>query len=204
MSDLKSVLDDLLADIAYTGVPAKITESYPAYWGYQLGVMVPIQNNDDHDLLAGAFFDYASTGGRVHYQDYSGEYRADQIADAVSPGGMGDYRKHVTGRIDIDFQISARVIFSKFSSSVLLRIDTTGVEQNLGFHATSVGIEAGIVPSYTFGALRAGISLSYMGAFAASLESNDFPNAFLINRQGKKMSIDWSGVKIGIVVGYTL
>jgi hypothetical protein len=203
MSDMQAMQQVLTTDMTSIGVPAKITESYPSFWGYQIGVLVPLQRSDDFEFLTGGFLDYTSTGGRVHYQDYSGEYRADQVADAYSPGILGDFREHLSANFDIDYQLSARMIYSKLSSTVLLHAGNALIEQNLDFHATSGAIEPAITPTYIFGRLRAGVSLSYMAEFTSSLESDEIPDAFLVDRNGKKLSLDWSGVRFGLVMGFT-
>jgi hypothetical protein len=203
MSSLKDLQRELLSDLTTQGIDAQITESYPAHLGFQIGLLFLLNPSGDRDLWLGGFYDYATTGGRVHYSDYSGEVKADQIANAYSVGGIISLNASDDELLKLDVSLSARLIFSDLDNEFLLRIGEDEQKETLSFSSFSFGIEPTITPSIVLSNFNLGLPVSYLVSIPTTLEYSRNSNAYLVNNSGDKVSIDWSGLKLGLLVKYS-
>ena len=204
MGDLNKFQDDLRLQLVNQGIPASSTDAYPPYYGAQFGVLVPVSTTDERDIFIGGLFDYTSTGGRVVYADYSGEARNDQTASAHSFGAMLDTRIKRFNPIYLDLSFTVRLITSSLRNETYVRIGNNVQSVTLDFSSTSFGFEPGIAPNIPLYGFTVGTSVSYLFAFKSSLESNQYKGGHLIFNNGTEVSIDWSGLKLGIMIGYAL
>ena len=203
MSDLKDLQRELQSDLTTQGIEAQITEAYPAHLGFQIGLLFLLNPSGDRDLWLGGFYDYATTGGRVHYSDYSGEVKADQVANAYSVGGIISLSASDDELLKLDVSLSARLIFSDLDNEFLIRIGDEEQKETLSFSSLSFGIEPAITPSIVLSNFNLGLSVSYLASIPTSLEYSRNSNAYLVNKSGDKVSIDWSGLKLGLLVKYS-
>lgn len=199
MSSLKNLQSDILSDIKNQGIEARITESYPAFFGFQAGLLFPLEEK----YFIGGFFDHTSTGGRVHYSDYSGVLKADQIAKANSIGGIFSFKATNKELFNLDIQLSARFIFISFDNEFLIRIGEEQEKQKYSFSSFSFGIEPGVVPSLVLSSFNIGLSVSYLLSLSTTLEYDDYDEAYLTSSSGEKVGINWSGLKLGLLVYYS-
>jgi hypothetical protein len=203
MSDLKDLQSEFLSDLTIQGIDAQITESYPAHLGFQIGLLFLLNPSGDRDLWLGGSYDYATTGGRVHYSDYSGEVKVDQVANAYTVSGIISLSASHHEFLKLNVSLSAGLIFSDLDTELLIRIGDEEQKETLSFSSLSFGLEPAITPSIVLSNFNLGLSISYLVSIPSSLEYNRNRNAYLINKNGDKVSIDWSGVKLGLLIMYT-
>jgi hypothetical protein len=203
MGSLKDLQRELLSDLTTQGIDAKITESFPAHLGFQIGLLFLLNPSGDRDLWLGGFYDYATTGGRVHYSDYSGEVGVDQVANAYSVGATIALSASDDELLKLDVSLSARLIFSDLDNEFLLRIGDEEQKETLSFSSFSFGVEPAIIPSIVLSDFNLGLPVSYLVAIPTTLEYSRNSNAYLVNKSGDKVSIDWSGFKLGLLVKYS-
>jgi hypothetical protein len=199
MNDLKDFQTEILSALTSQGVPAKITNSYPAYFGIKTGFLISLSSLHEHGVRFGGFVKYMSTGGRVDYSDYSGEIKEDQVASSFSIGAIisipvKDF-KYVSLRADLQ----GMVIGSGFKYKHLFKIGDQQNKEEVDFSSTSAGIEPVLICFTRLGNFRVGLSLSYLITFPPELEADNYDNAYLQNKNGKRLTIDWGGFKFGIM-----
>ncbi len=204
MYELKNLQKELLNSIRESNIPANITDSYPAYIGFQIGILIPFHDFNNHTTSVGGLIGHTSTGGRIHYQDYSGEIRADQTIRETSIGVIIDHQIHFSKKFNLGINFSLNYIFSNMNNSLSTRIGNETQSQDLKFSSSSFGLEPGLVPSLNFGKFRLGVSLSYLICAPSSLEYENMSNAYLVNGKGKKVNIEWSGFHVGIQASVTI
>lgn len=71
MNSLKAWQKDFIKTL---GLPAKVVNAFPSYYGYGFSLAGQMNRNE-----YGIFFGYNSTGARIDLQDYSGSFRSDQL-----------------------------------------------------------------------------------------------------------------------------
>ena len=199
MGDLRNLqreINDSYAEA--TGVQTTITDGYPSYYGFRGGFLLSTTESEEDQILYGGFIDYTSTGGRIDYQDYSGMLRVDQIVSAWSFGPTAIYRKSYSELFCINYETSIQLVQSQLHNVFNLRIGSSSKNQIADFHSLSFGIEPSIQPSLKFLGCMAGISLSYLFFLPTSLEYDNYSDAYLVNKNGDRVTIDWGGFKFGL------
>ena len=204
MQDLKDLQNELVRSLIVSGIPAKVTESYPSYAGFQLGFQMPVAKFGEHELLIGIYGDYTSTGGRIHYQDYSGEVKYDQVAIAHSVGALMGVRTRFSQMFHLDVNASVRLVGSTLRYGGMMRIAGNTQSSNWEFTSTAVGFEFGVLPTLDVLGFGLGVSASYLVYPPSTLELSSNEDAHLLHANGKDVLIDWSGLKLGVVLSYEL
>jgi len=200
MGKMKDLQDQLMSPYREIDIPIEAVESFPAQPGWQVGFLYTLPG--DSNVALGVFFDYASTGGRIHYQDYSGEVRADQIANGYSLGGMVDIRFIQWELTRLDFVLGARLIFSSLKNKFYVQVGDQSQSLELDFSSTSIGIEPGFNYSVFMDLFKINFGISYLLNIPADLVYSENDQAYLTDQNGKKVSLDWGGLKLGISFGY--
>jgi hypothetical protein len=200
MGKMEDLQDQLMAPYKEINIPIEAVESFPARPGWQIGFLYTLPH--DSNVALGAFFDYASTGGRIHYQDYSGEVRADQILNAYSFGGILNIRFMKWEFTRLDFILSARLISSSLKNKFFVQIGDQSQSLELDFGSTSFGLEPGANYSVFMNLFKINFGISYLLNIPADLVYSEDDNAYLTDQNGKKVSLDWGGLRLGISFGY--
>lgn len=200
MGDLKEIQQRTLSELTAMMIPAEITEGFRPYVGVQGGITFPVGSSDSPSTFIGAVFDYASTGGRVHYQDYSGELRNDQVAVAYSGGGVLVRRYRLSLPLDLEASLSARLVYSTFRETFFSRIGSTSRTDEAKFTSWSVGIEPCLMPTYHLAPLTLGLSVSYFIYLPSELKYDGSVESYLMIAPGEKATINWSGLRFGALV----
>jgi hypothetical protein len=204
MSELKDEQRELLSDIKNENIPVKVTESYPAYFGFKIGFLIPVREYSESVLSLGGLILHSSTGGRIHYEDYSGELRADQIIKATGIGGIINVDSKFNSAFALSFNVSVNYLFSSFSNNLFVRAGDQVQIEKPNFSSSSLSIEPQVIPSFRLWKLQLGISISYMIYFPSTLEYDSNSGAYLVNKNGDKIKIDWSGLRIGLFTGISI
>jgi hypothetical protein len=204
MGDLEGIQNELLNDMNDLNIPAEITESFPTYFGYEFGFLIPVSDTAGSTFSIGGFVEHTSTGGRIHYQDYSGEVGSDQYAVETSIGTMIDYQIKLSEYFNLGLNFAIGYSVSSLSITSYLQIGEESTEDELNFSSYSFSFEPGIMPSMYLWGLSFGISLSYLIYIPSSLEFDQYSEAHLINQFGDEVNINWSGFRLGLQVRASL
>ncbi|MCU0343101.1 MAG: hypothetical protein MUF28_04690 [Ignavibacterium sp.] len=204
MDGLKQQQNELLNGILQQNIPAEITESYPAYYGFKIGFLIPLKDDIKSTLSIGSSIQHGSTAGRIHYQDYSGELSIDQLVNYTGIGAMIQYESHYSSNFNLGYNLSINYMLSSLSNELYLQVGNETQNEILDFSSSSFGIEPEIIPSYQLGLLQIGASLSYLIYISSDLEYDDVSEAFLVYENGDRVKINWNGFRIGAFVSISL
>lgn len=197
MSDMERVQDFLIDLYSQQQIPLASVDNFLPYWNYQIQYARKL--NDSFKLSG--FLGYASTGGRVHYSDYSGELKSDQTVTANFFGTGFEYYINSSEQIRYFIAAHISIIFSSLEISNLMRIYDQSSSSTNKFNSTGFGIEPSTgVEFYLMSILlrfEAGFLLNTQGTFYFK-ENPDIK--FKLN--GKEISSDWMGYRIGFSIGY--
>jgi hypothetical protein len=204
MDGLKQQQNELLNGILQQNIPAEITESYPAYYGFKIGFLIPLMDEIKSSLSIGSSIQHGSTAGRIHYQDYSGQLRIDQLTNYTGIGAVLQFESHYSSNINLGYNLSINYMLSSLSNEIYFQVGNETQSETLDFSSSSFGIEPEIIPSYQLGLLQIGASLSYLIYIPSDLEYDDISDAFLVNENGDRVDINWSGFRIGAFLSISL
>ncbi len=179
---------------------AKLVSDFPPFIYYQAKV---------HRLLNESFLGlsvaFQSTGSNISRKDYSGEFYFNTTL--YSSSLCINYEKLITSykNINFNFYAEAGVIYSFLVMKELLQIDNTDIADNrTELVALNYVFEPGINFSYQFSKISLGLNIGYAmqignGAFHVSGEKK----AILTQPDtGDKVMPNWTGVRVGLAVGY--
>lgn len=181
--------------VNYTGIDAKITESFPATPYIEGGINIPFEKYKNTILYTGLIYSYTSTGGRVYYRDYSGELCRDDVLTANKLGTIIGLTSINQDGFLLDYSIALYLTFTNYKNKSTLVFGDDYNENLQNCSAVSFGIEPSIVPSYKWDRYKIGLSFSYFCSITNDVFSNDiFGNVILNNK--------WNSLKIGLVGSY--
>lgn len=205
MGKIKGLQDQLLNDFrSMLNVPVKITESFPARPGFKMGLSFPVKEHRDNYYFISFSIGYTSTGGRINYQDYSGEVNLDQILNGYSLAGTAGYSDKSKNCFAMDYAIALKFIKTDYKIKSLIRLGQGREFKEIQLYSISAGIEPVLMPSYKIRDLRLGLSISYLLNIPASMKLDSDSDLFLTDREGNQISADWSGLKLGVHLSYDI
>lgn len=191
MQDFHAELpDDLI-------VPAKIVNNFPATMVYELGY----RQHSGEDWFSGLFFGYHSTGARIHYADYSGELKIDQIINGYRLGTQGGIcLTRDRSDNEVSFWLSGRLsgTYNRLNLNQRLQVYESSESNSVDFRSVNIGIQPSLslrIPVY-FLSVEPEIGYELQIPGKLFLEED----AFLLDRQGEEVKVNWSGLRLGISV----
>jgi hypothetical protein len=199
MNEMKSFQNELLADFPDD---AKITEEFPGFMYYQLDVHTVI---GDHFLIGG-YVNYGSTGGRIHYADYSGEASANQLIRYLSGGPhfgiqIGDDEQSFNFHADLKPQFTYAMLDLQFYS----RLDTQAESESLKFTSMNVGVELGFTAEKRLGNFGIDLYTGFnLNVINGNLMFDRDDEAYLQNNSGNPVNLSFSGIRVNLGVSYKI
>lgn len=201
MSDLVKLQETIVTGIrSDIDIPVKAVESFPAYYNFQLQLFLLSYNS----YSFGVMYDYASTGGRIHYSDYSGQIKIDQLVFQKSFGGIlkktfTDSGSVISGALNL----KGFLIWSQMEYSEFLEIGSSSDETSYTFKSFSLGIEPAIDFFVNMDGFLVGMEMGYRLVVPTdfTLESNS--DATLENN-GDSVKAQWNGFNVSLCLGINL
>ncbi len=198
MKSLKTLAQFQRSSYQTWGIDAKIVQEFPSTPGFQLQAAIPFREYS----LAGLVWDYASTGARIHYADYSGYAKTDMVITRQAFGFLLERIVPLTAKINFVISLQSLVIYSRLNIKQETEILERVYSSEMPFRSISVGFiplaELQFAAGHFLIGLRggyeydAGNRLYYLSDTSRSL--ND-------GKSGVATS-DWDGFRIGLMVGW--
>jgi hypothetical protein len=194
---LKEFQDDLKATVNF--VPSKKVETFPAWFGQDLAASRTIRK-----IEVGTFISYNSTGGRIHYEDYSGEIKFDQLIRAISAGFS--FAVIVQENDKYQLRTGLRTGFSftnlKFRNDVTVG-DEVVLRESYTFKSANINFSPLLELEYFIGKLYFSGELRYeFNVVKDPLTLNGDGNIYIPIAGGEKLKADWDGIRITAAIGY--
>lgn len=197
MSDLEDVQNYIIEIYSQYQIPVASVDNFPPFWNFQIQYARKL--NESFSLSG--FFGFASTGGRVHYSDYSGEIESDQVVSANFYGAGGEYIFNPIEPFKYFISFQASIIFSSLELNDMIRIYNETTNSTTKLNSTGVGIEPSVGLEFNLMSVlfrfEAGLFLNFQGAFYFE-EDPDVE----FELEGKEISPNWMGYRIGFSIGY--
>lgn len=190
MNDLKSLNNFRLEKLPVKG---KITDDFPPQPFESIKLTTQIHNR----FVAGLTGSHNTTGSRVNYKDYSGEYKCDQLLTSYAPGiviGMKLY----DAIIDVSINANATYSFTKLKIEETLMTETT----KNSFTANSLSILPEIKIAYSVKQFELSINTGYLYDFGADFLTSNGTEIIKTSNSKQKISSNWSGYRFSLNLGY--
>jgi hypothetical protein len=177
-------------------VDTRITSSFPAFLFYELSTTMTLENS----LMFGGSFSYGSTGGRIHYSDYSGEIGSDQLIHffALTPSIGTSFTFHNdTWKLLADLRPG--FVYTEFEFNVYQRIGSSRDSESMDFTSLNISVQPTLSLQKKFGRVGMHTTIGYhVTVLPGNLYSKDYDEAYLIDNNEKEIRADWSGLRFGI------
>ena len=192
LTNFKEFQQELLKGLP---VPARIVDDFPATMNYEFG----FSHQYDGGMTLGGFIGYYSTGGRIHYADYSGQTSIDQVLSGYRLGmrcakDLLDVK--IRENISPQFFIKLSATYTLFNMTQYLEVGPEHDSETLNFQSLNTGLEPGMsfqIPVFSF---LINPEISYEIQIPGKLYFNN--GLFLLNQKSSKVTADWSGLRVGI------
>ncbi len=194
MKDMKKLQDSFMEEAI---IPYKVTASFPSFLTFELQYVTEL--NDDFAI--GGQLGYKSTGGRMHYGDYSGESYVNQELGAFSIGfHMSSYlQKEEKYAIPIFLNVDA--VFTNLMIESGLRIGDQQESEQVKFKSLGILFEPGVGYRKYFSWFVLGFDLGYEINFNDKLYFTEDDEAYLVDDQDNPLKAQWSGLRMKLGAG---
>jgi len=206
LSDLKSFQKEIYKDIlkglgGELDIPIKIVDNFPGYLSYRFEYYNPFFRKQG----IGLFLEYNSSGGRIHYSDYSGEISVKQLIQGFSSGISikNQILPSFTGELYYSIYLDAT--YNILDIEEKTRLGTSHQESNTQFASLSLGVEPSIyfkkdILENKFFVISFGYRVTH--DFGLTLSNND--EAKLKDSSANQVRVQWDGWKISTGIGMYL
>lgn len=184
--------------IANTGLNAKATDTYGSY--FQFGINVVSDLGDQSRI--GFFIEHGSTGGRVAYADYSGEFLLDTPLNYNAFGGLFYHHQSIK---ESKFSYVAGTELHMLMTTLMLqaytKINSETESSDDKFNSYGLGFKPFVGLQYPLMQFPTTLSLGYF------LDTNypfhvpgELDQQLVINSNNKTIQPSWSGLRINVAV----
>ena len=183
---------ELVSYYSTIDIPLKIVDSFPGNRALQVQLLKEFSPR----IQLGLFYGEKSTGGKVHYADYSGEIEFIQKISQDEYGLLGEYKL-------IEFGVLSIAPVAKFSfSNTFITIDnsfmttTDLAKSHTTYRAMTLGMEPGISLKTSVGKLLFQTSLSYHLNISTKFKGSENVDG------GLPYWPNWSGYRVSLMTGW--
>ncbi len=165
-SELRNLNDQFLKQLDFD---AKITDDFPVTPLYKIDVNLLKPGN--FMLTAGLFFH--STGSRINYEDYSGEYNADMILNTFGMSiGMTAFIADLGDYFKLGYNLETGMIQKSVNFVTSVRIGNETMKEGEPLDETSLYFQPGLTVAYFHDYFFAGLDIGYLIDFNGELLDN--------------------------------
>jgi hypothetical protein len=184
--------------ISRTGVNAKATDSFGPYFQYGINAVMDL----DKQTRVGLFLEHGSTGGRVAYEDYSGELRFDTPVNYNALGAMLYTHEPIrNSRLDFVAGVEASAFISKLRLESYGRIYDESDSSSDRFNSKGLGIKPFVGLQYPIMAVPTRLTFGYLVSGSRAFHVPGEPDHYLIrNSKNDKLEPSWNGLRVNLSV----
>lgn len=196
---LKEIQNQVAGELRDMDIPVSAVESFPPYFGMQFQVLIPVK--DSSKLSFGVYYEQFSTGGRLHYKDYSGEVGFDQTLKANVAGLILEKNLDTKSDLALSLNLGLSLIWAKLDMKTFERIYDQKNEAPMSFSNFTLGLLPGFVLSYNLYDTILSGSVSYQ----LCLPSSFYYNGEVVKKQkdGEPFTPGMNGIRLGFGLGYS-
>ncbi|WP_428742820.1 hypothetical protein [Tenacibaculum sp.] len=186
---LKEFHNELTNDIPFDNI--KTTDNFNSNYGFNFGIKFNKFNTS-------IFYSHRVSGAKSSYSDFSGYIRLTNELKGSTIGVMYEKELKRIGKGKLLTGFKALLTFSNLQINNENKIANTINNDKLNFNSTDFG--GGVELSYNipiaFFTLKTSIGFDVY--INGKLNSKEIPNAHLINKNGDKVTTDWTGFNVGM------
>lgn len=179
-----------------SGIPMKNVHDFPPYltFGFSAGIRTSAAST------LGVWMDYCSTGGRLHYKDYSGMARFDQLLKAYQFGVYYQVQINKSRNWPLFATIHNSLIATRLTMTSELVLGKQSQSESLSLRSLNFSFRPGIalqkkVKVFVFQA-SAGFDIEAHGKMRENKKDRWFETS-----NGKALTAQWDGLRLSLGAG---
>jgi hypothetical protein len=204
MSDLQDFQNEIVRDLQLNDVEAEVVESFPPHYGMQLQAVFPFKFLFDSGVNLGFLFGIASTGGRLHYRDYSGEIGLDQVVKIYTYGLTGEFEMAQNENFLFSAGLKIPLVSAYLENHYFFRVGDYSEDNKNKYKSFTAAIEPDLNLFYTNNNFLAGLTIGYMFSIPAEYKYKSDTDMVLKKNNGEPVNTGTTGFRIGLSIGYNL
>ncbi len=197
LGDFKTLFNSITEQVP---IEIQTTSYFPDYFTYDGGVNVKFS---DEKLEAGFSINYASSGSRANYIDYSGLYNVDFLANATGLSGSFGARVFNTKWIVITSKLRLSLLLSNLKIKEEYRLYDVSDNMDINLKSKSFSSEPVIELSKNFKHWGVFANTGYLFDFTGKIHLADDNNS-MIQINDKDAVSDWSGFRVRFGVKFII
>lgn len=187
------------ADLQGQGVPAEITDGFPTRPGVRVDVATRFLGEHRVGLSAG----FGSTGGRLHYADYSGEVRTDWIVSRRSFGIFLEQAAAERATWATFVTTHGTLDLAQLRYDAYFQVGDVSDREEVEFSAWSFSVEPELALEVrTFGSTFARVGAGFGYSFGGTLTLEGEPVG--LSGSTSPLKLRWTGWRVGLTLGVDL
>jgi hypothetical protein len=192
MHDLKDFQESLQHSYP---VDTKITEQFPVFFIYDVAIYGRVGGSN----FVGFYYQYGSTGGRIHYQDFSGEITSDQLIHyntlGLTLGGELSLAKNFLLRVDLH----PGATFSNLDFNEVVKVGNEVSRASFKFHSINATFQPTIELHKVWGQFATKVFAGFhLPAYSGKLKYEENKNSYLTGGGNDPIVADWTGLRLGL------
>lgn len=180
-------------------VDAKITEQFPAYVIYDASISRKLKSNG----FLGIYYQYGSTGGRVHYEDFSGEIYSDQLLHYSTLGLTIGQELALKNNFSLRLDFHPGATFTRLEITDVTKVGNEGYRETYKFRSINATLQPTIelYKSWQQFGIRVFAGF-HLAAYSGKLKYEENKEAYLTNGGNDPIVANWNGLRLGITGTY--
>jgi hypothetical protein len=197
MENLKELNKYIQKEIAFK---TEITDNFPVFPCFKASAF--LLNNQKQFGLSISFH---STGSRISAQDFSGEYKYDNLLKAYLAGLFIQAPARKIGKMQLEGRLEGGMIYSELRHEEFLQLyDTVYINNSNQFKSINAYIEPGLRLSLPVFSFKLGIYAGYMVQFGKKGFYIDNRNSSQVYNPATNSVLkpEWDGFRVSISLAY--
>jgi hypothetical protein len=178
------------------GIPFRKVHEFPNFptFGGAMGFTI----SDAASM--GLWGEFASTGGRLHYSDYSGHAMLDQVLTSFQIGPYFQVRLNKSDAWPFYFTAHGSVSTTTENIKSEFKVWSQSELERIKLKATNFGLRPGLMLGHSVGVLN--FQLGFGGEIQSARKLADNKENVIMTSDRKELSAQWSGWRTTLGVGF--
>lgn len=174
--------------------------SFPAFptFGGSAGIKVSPSTS------IGLWGEYSSTGGRLHYQDYSGYSVMDQVLSAFQIGPFMQTRLIKSTSWPVYFTLHSSIVNTKEKLSSDLKVGNQSYKETYNLKSLNYSIRPGIMLAHSINSMIFQLGVGSELQLHGTLKDEKKRDLMFRTSDGKDLTAQWDGMRVTFGIGFKL
>jgi hypothetical protein len=179
-------------------IPLRVVHNFPAFPSF--GASMSFRTSSRTSV--GIWAEYTSTGGRLHYKDYSGYALFDQLLTSFQGGPSFQFRISKSETWPIYLTMHGSAVSTAETMTTYLEVGGQSSEESYKLKAINYGVRPGIMLMRKVNDFAFQLAVGYEIQFAGDLKDVTDKNLRFTTSEGDALSAQWDGLRITIGAGF--